>query len=158
MLSWKSPIPCPRPAPQPTYSPFLALAFPHKGAYDLCKTKGLSSHWQPTRPSLLQMQLEIQLCGVLVSSYCCSSYRVADAFSSLHTFSSFFIRDPVSHPIADSKHSILYLPGNVIASQERAISGSCQQYHSHQWTDPGNRDQSLFFMPLVYLIVYLISS
>jgi hypothetical protein len=30
-------------APQPTHSRFLALAFPCTGAYDLHKTKGLSS-------------------------------------------------------------------------------------------------------------------
>jgi hypothetical protein len=29
------------------------------------------------------MQLETQVLGVLVSSYCCSTYRVADPFSSL---------------------------------------------------------------------------
>ena len=40
----RSPIPCPRPAPQPTHSCFLAQAFPCTGAYDLCKTEGLSSH------------------------------------------------------------------------------------------------------------------
>ena len=37
---------------------------------------------------LLQMQLETQALGILVSSYCCSTYRVADPFSSLGTFSS----------------------------------------------------------------------
>jgi hypothetical protein len=31
------------PAPQPTHSLLLALAFPCTGAYDLLKTKGLSS-------------------------------------------------------------------------------------------------------------------
>jgi hypothetical protein len=51
MLSPKSPIPSPCPAPQPTHSRFLALAFPCTGAYDLHKTKGLSSHWWPARPS-----------------------------------------------------------------------------------------------------------
>jgi hypothetical protein len=73
------------------------------------------------------MQLETQLWGVLVSSYCCSSYRVADPFSSLGTFSSSFTRDPVFHPIDDCEHQLLYLTGTGIASQERAISGSCQQ-------------------------------
>jgi hypothetical protein len=53
---------------------------------------------------LLHMQLETQLWGVLVSSYCCSSYKVADPFSSLGTFSSSFIRGPVFHPIADCEH------------------------------------------------------
>jgi hypothetical protein len=76
---------------------------------------------------LLHMQLETQLWGVLVSSYCCSSYRVEDLFSSLGTFSSSFIRGPVFHPIDDCKHPLLYLPGTGIASQERALSGSCQQ-------------------------------
>jgi hypothetical protein len=54
MLSWKSPIaplPPPCPAPQPIHSCFLALEFPCIGAYNLCKTKGLSSYWWPTRPS-----------------------------------------------------------------------------------------------------------
>jgi hypothetical protein len=37
------------------------------------------------------MQLEIRALGILVSSYCCSTYRVADSFSSLGAFSSFSI-------------------------------------------------------------------
>jgi hypothetical protein len=37
---------------------------------------------------LLHMQLETQALGVLVSSYCCSSYKVADPFISLGTFCS----------------------------------------------------------------------
>jgi hypothetical protein len=76
---------------------------------------------------LLHMQLETQLWGVLASSYCCSTYRVAHPFSSLGTFSSFFIRGPVFHPIDDCEHPLLYLPGIGIASQKRAMSGSCQQ-------------------------------
>jgi hypothetical protein len=43
MLSRKSPIPFLRPASQSTHSCFLALAFACTGAYDLRKTKGLSS-------------------------------------------------------------------------------------------------------------------
>ena len=31
------------------------------------------------------------------------------------------------HPIDDCEHPLLYLPGTGIASQKRAISGSCQQ-------------------------------
>jgi hypothetical protein len=76
---------------------------------------------------LLHMQLETWALGVLVSSYCCSSYRDADPFSSLGTFSSSFIGGPVFHPIDDCEHPLLYLPGTGIASQETAISGSCQQ-------------------------------
>jgi hypothetical protein len=57
------------------------------------------------------MQLETQLWGVLASSYCCSSYRVADPFSSLGAFSSSFFRGLVFHPIDDCEHPVLYLPG-----------------------------------------------
>ena len=76
---------------------------------------------------LLDMQLETRALGILVSSYCCSSYRVADPFSSLGTFSSSSIGGPVFHPIDDCEHPLLYLPGTGIASQETAISGSFQQ-------------------------------
>jgi hypothetical protein len=76
---------------------------------------------------LLHMQLETQVCGVLVSSYCWSSYRIADPFSSMSTFSSSFFRGPVSQPVNDCKHPFLYLPGTGIASPERAMSGSCSK-------------------------------
>jgi hypothetical protein len=67
---------------------------------------------------LLHMQLETQLWGggVLVSSYCCSTYRVADPFSSLGTFSSSFIRGPMFHPIDDCEHPLMCLPGTGIGS------------------------------------------
>ena len=68
------------------------------------------------------MQLEIQALGVLLSSYCCSTYRVADPFSSLGAFSSFSIGGPVFHLIDDSEHPLLYLPGTGIASEETAMS------------------------------------
>jgi hypothetical protein len=73
------------------------------------------------------MQLETRALGVLVSSYCCSTYRVADPFSSLGTFSSSSIGGHMFHPIADYEHPLLCLPGPSIASQETAISGSFQQ-------------------------------
>jgi hypothetical protein len=73
------------------------------------------------------MQLETRALGVLVSSQCCSTYRGADSFSSLDTFSSSSIRGPVFHPIDDCEHPLLYLPGTGMASQETAISGSFQQ-------------------------------
>jgi hypothetical protein len=76
---------------------------------------------------MLHMQLETQALRVLVSSYCCSTYRVADPFSSLGTFSSSSIGCPVFHSIADREHPLLYLPGTGIASQETVISGSFQQ-------------------------------
>jgi hypothetical protein len=40
----KIPYTLPHPAPQPTHSCFLALAFPCTGEYDFQMTKGLSSH------------------------------------------------------------------------------------------------------------------
>ena len=76
---------------------------------------------------LLHMQLETRALGVLVKSYCCSTYRVADPFSSLGAFSSSSIGSPVFHPIADCEHPLLCLPSTGIASQETAISGSFQQ-------------------------------
>ena len=127
MLYQKSPVPCPYPAPQPTHSCFLALAFPCTGAYNLCKTKGLTSHWCPTRPSSATYATRDTALGVLVSSYCCSTYRVADPFSSLGTFSSSSIGGPVFHLIHDCEHPLLYLPGTGIVSQETAISGFFQQ-------------------------------
>jgi hypothetical protein len=128
MLSQKFPIPFPCPAPLPTHSCFLALAFPCTGAYKVCKTKGLSSQWWLTRGQLLlHMQLETRALGVLVSSYCCSTYRVSDPLSSLGTFSSSSIGGPVIHPIADCEHPLLYLPGTGIALYETAITGSLQQ-------------------------------
>jgi hypothetical protein len=44
------PIP-PPPVHEPTYSRLPVLAFPYTGASSLHRTKGLSSHWCPTRPS-----------------------------------------------------------------------------------------------------------
>ena len=73
------------------------------------------------------MQLETRAPGLRVISYHCSTYRVADAFSSLGTFSSSSIGGPVFHPIADCEHPLLCLPGPSIASQKTAISGSFQQ-------------------------------
>ena len=73
------------------------------------------------------MQLEIWALGVLVSSYFCSTYRVADSFSSLGAFSSFYIGGPVFHLIDDCEHPLLYLPGTGIASYKTAITGSLQQ-------------------------------
>jgi hypothetical protein len=73
------------------------------------------------------MQLETRALGVLVNSNCCSTYRIADPFSYLGTFTSSSIRGPVFHPIDDCEHPLLYLPGTGIASFKTAISGSFQQ-------------------------------
>jgi hypothetical protein len=76
---------------------------------------------------LLHMQLETQALGVLISSYCCSTYQVADPFSSLGTFSSSSIGGPEFHTIDECEHPLLYLPGTGIASLETAISEFFQQ-------------------------------
>jgi hypothetical protein len=73
--------------------------------------------------TLLHMQLETQLWGILVSSYSCSSYRVVDTFSSLGTFSS----SSRGRCVPSSEHPLLYLSGTGIASQVIAISWFCQQ-------------------------------
>jgi hypothetical protein len=107
----KSPLfPPPTPAPLPTHSHFLALVVPCTGAYKVCKTKGASF------PSdgqlghlLLHMQLEARALGLLVSSYCCSTCRVADPFSSLGTFSSSSTGGPVQGLFLKTK-SLILLP------------------------------------------------
>jgi hypothetical protein len=76
------------------------------------------------------MQLETRVPGVLVSSYCCSTYRVADPFSSLGIFSRSSTGGPVIHPIANCEYPLLCLLGLSILSQETAISGSFQQNHA----------------------------
>ena len=85
----------------------------------------LSFHRWPTRPSSdIYAGRDTSSGGVLASSYCCSTYRVADPPSSLGTSSSSSIGGPVIHPIADCEHPLLCLLGPGIASQETAISGS----------------------------------
>jgi hypothetical protein len=59
--------------------------------------------------------------GVLVNSYCCSAYGAENPFSSLGTFSSFFIGDPVFHPIDDCEHPLLYQSGTGRAPSCRCI-------------------------------------
>jgi hypothetical protein len=88
---------------------------------------GLSFQWWPTRSSFDTYAARDKSSGVLVSSYCCSTYRVAVLFSSLGTFFSSSIGGPVIHPIADCEHPLICLLGPGIVSQETAISGSFQQ-------------------------------
>jgi hypothetical protein len=64
---------------------------------------------------------------VLVSSYCCSTYRIANPFSSLGAFSSFSTGGTVFHLIDDCEHPHLYLPGIGIASYKKTLTGTLQQ-------------------------------
>ena len=65
------------------------------------------------------MQLETRALGILISSYCCSTYRVADPFSSLGTFFSSYIGGPVCHPIDDCEHPLQYLQGTLFHTPAR---------------------------------------
>jgi hypothetical protein len=117
----------PTPNSLPTHSPFLALVFPWLGHIKFASPMGLSFQWWPTRPSFDTYAARDKSSGVLLSSYCCSTYRVAVPFSSLGTFSSSSIGGPVIHSKADCEHPLLCLLGPGIVSQETAISGSFQQ-------------------------------
>jgi hypothetical protein len=105
-----SPIPSPNPllpnpptpASWPWHSPVLRhMIFARPRAFP--PSDGQLGHL------LLHMQLETRALGVLISSYCFSSYRVADPFSFLGTFSSSSTGGPVFHPIDDCEHPPLYL-------------------------------------------------
>jgi hypothetical protein len=52
----------------------------------------------------------------LVGWYCCSSYGVANPFSSFRPFCNFSIGDPVLSRMVDFEHPPLYLSGSVRAS------------------------------------------
>jgi hypothetical protein len=114
------------PTHSPTHPlPLLVVPLRH---IKFAQTMGLSFHWWPTRPfSDSYAARDTSSRGVLVSSYCCSTYRIADPFSSLGIFSSSSIGGPVIHPIADCEHLLLCLLGPGIVSQETALSGSFQQ-------------------------------
>ena len=124
MLSWKFPIPSPTLLPYPPTPASWPWHFPVLGHIKFASPMGLSLQWWPTRPSFDTYAARDKSSGVLVSSYCCSTYRVAIPFSSLGTFSSSSIGAHVIHPIADCEHPLLCLLGPDIVSQETAISGS----------------------------------
>jgi hypothetical protein len=89
--------------------------------------------------SLLHIQLEPWVPPCVLFSWClvpgssgglvgwyCSSYGVSKPFSSLSTFSSASTGDFVLSPMVGCEYPLLYLSGSGRASQETAISGSCQ--------------------------------
>jgi hypothetical protein len=81
---------------------------------------------------LIHIQLDTQDAGVLDSSYCCSTYGIADPLSSLGTFSSSSIGGPMFHLIADCEHPLLCLPGRgTRASYTRVLSAKACWYM--QW-------------------------
>jgi hypothetical protein len=132
MLSQKSPIPS-LPLPYPPIPIFWPWRSPVLGHIKFASPMGLSFQWWPTRSSFDTYAARVKSSRVLVSSLCCSIYRVAGPFSSLGTFSSSSIGGPVIHPIADYEHLLLCLLGPGIVSQETAISGSFQQNLASIW-------------------------
>jgi hypothetical protein len=116
--------PLPSPPDQPTHPlPLPRPGIPLHWGIEPYRTKGLSSHWWAARlssatyaaramsPTMCLLWLVVssqEALGVLVSSYCCSSYGAANPFSSLGPFSSSFIGDPVLHPMDGCEHQLLY--------------------------------------------------
>jgi hypothetical protein len=87
------------PHPLPTHSHFWPWCSPVLRHIKFACPMGLSFQWWPTMPSFDTYAARVKSSGVLVSSYCCSTYRVADPFSFLGIFSSFSIGGPVIHPL-----------------------------------------------------------
>jgi hypothetical protein len=110
--------------PLPLFGPGVPPTVRH---IKFARPMGLSLQWWPTRPSFDTYGARVKSSRALVSSYCCSTYKVADPFSSLGTFTTSSIGGPVIHPITDCKHPLLCLLGPGIVSQKTAISGSFQQ-------------------------------
>jgi hypothetical protein len=121
MLSQKSPIPSHHAAPQPTHTISWPWHSPVLGHRIFTRQRASALNDGQLDHLMQHMQLETRALGVLVSSYCCSSYRVTDYFSSLGTFYSSSIGGPVFQPIADCEHPLLCLPGTGITSHETAI-------------------------------------
>ena len=133
MLTRKSPIPSPSLLPNPPTPASWPWHFPVLGHMIFARPRASPPNDGWLVHPQIHMQLEAQLLGLLVSSYCCFSYRVADPFSSLGIISSSSIRGPVFHPINDCEHPLLYLPGTGLASHETLISGSFQQNFAGVW-------------------------
>jgi hypothetical protein len=92
MLSPKPPYPSPALLPSPPTPTSWPWCSPVLGHMIFARPRASPPIDGQLGHLLLYMQLETLAQGILVSSYCCSSYRVADLFSSLGTFSSAFIR------------------------------------------------------------------
>ena len=128
MLSQKSPTLSPTHYPHPPTPTSWPWHSPVLRHIKFAGPMGLSFHWWPTRPfSDSYAARDMSSRGLLDSSYWYSTYRIADSFSSLGTFSGSSIGSPVIHSLADCEHPLLCLLGPVVVSQETTISGSFQQ-------------------------------
>jgi hypothetical protein len=117
------PPPLPYP-PIPTSWPWCSPVLSH---IKFARPRSLSFQWWSTRPSSDTYAARDELWVVLFSSYCCSTYRVAEPYYLLGTFSNSSIGGTVFQPIADCENPLLCLLGPGITSQETFISGSFQQ-------------------------------
>jgi hypothetical protein len=75
------------PIPYPPTPPFWPWRSPVLGHIKFASPMGLSLQWWLTRPSFDTYAAKDKSSRVLVSSYCCSTYRVAVPYSSLGNFS-----------------------------------------------------------------------
>jgi hypothetical protein len=114
----QSPPHPPRHSPPPHIPIFWPWRSPVLGHIKFAWPMGLSFHWWPIRLSFDIYAARVKSSGVLLSSYCCSTYRVADPFSSLGTFSSSSIGGPVIHPIVDCEHPLLCLLGPGVVTRD----------------------------------------
>ena len=105
MISQKSPIPSPT-LPYPPIPKFWPWRSPVLGYIKFVCPMGLSFQWWLIRPSFDTYAARDKSSGVLVGSYCCSTYSVAVPLSSLGTFSSSSIGGRVTHPLADCEHPL----------------------------------------------------
>ena len=95
MLSPKSPKhPSPALLPYPSTPNSCPWRSPVLGHIKFAGPRGLSSQWWPTRSSSATYAARDTSSGGYWCSYCCSTYRVADPFSSLGTFFSSSIGGP----------------------------------------------------------------
>jgi hypothetical protein len=139
LLKTRYSLPLP-PAHQPTHSYFLVLALPYSGASSTHRTKSLSSIDHQQGHLLLHMWVETWVPPCVLFGWWFSPWELwvtgwfillfllwaAHPFSSFGPFSSSSIEDYVLSPMACSEYPPLYLSGTGRASQETAISGSCQ--------------------------------
>jgi hypothetical protein len=130
-----SPSPC-----SATHPLLLPCTGPYTGASSPLRTKGLSSHWCPTRPSsatYLAGPMGLSMCTLWFVHIVVSPNEASSSFCSFSPFSNSCIGDLVLSPMVDWEHPPLYLSGTGRVSQETAISGSCQQalvgIHNRVW-------------------------
>jgi hypothetical protein len=141
---WKALMPSPSLSSTTHPLPISAPCIPFYWGIEHSQEQGLLLPLKPNYPILCYTMCFLLLVvysqwvlGVPVSSYCCSFYGAENPFSSLGTSSCPFIGEPVLSPLDGCEHTLLYLSGIGRASQETAISGSCQKalvgIHNSVW-------------------------